>query len=224
MQNLFSTFDASREIIFSFNWIGVFYFIFFIDRYFFGKSQLMELLNWVRGILVLEIKLTFGEKGQGGICLFFLGIFFFIASRNLGGLLPYLFTPSRHISYALFLSIPIWLGSQVWGWLTNFNKIALHLVPSSTPSLLIPFLVLIERLRSVIRPLTLAIRLVANIVAGHLLLCLLGGRFSPTSPLTVSLVIILLSLELGVALIQAYVFILLSSLYREEVRVNPSEH
>jgi len=100
-----------------------------------------------------------------------------------------------------------------------------HLVPVGTPGFLIPIIVIIETVRRVIRPATLAIRLAANIVAGHLLLTLLGSQ-APSLPvinlvlLIVGLIILLL-LEVAVACIQSYVFTILSSLYLNElVRVS----
>jgi F-type H+-transporting ATPase subunit a len=95
------------------------------------------------------------------------------------------------------------------------------LVPLGTPSGLIPFIVLIETIRNVIRPGTLAVRLRANMIAGHLLLVLLGNqRVSCSYPL-LSLVlcvqVLLLTLERAVALIQSYVFAVLTTLYSREV-------
>jgi F-type H+-transporting ATPase subunit a len=93
-----------------------------------------------------------------------------------------------------------------------------HLVPRGTPVVLIPFIVLIESIRILIRPITLAIRLMANIVAGHLLLSLAGGglnsliRFLPLLISQTALTI----LELAVACIQGYVFIVLVALYSKE--------
>merc|ERR1719197_2251582 len=97
-----------------------------------------------------------------------------------------------------------------------------HLVPLGTPYVLIPFIVLIERVRNIIRPGTLSIRLAANMVAGHLLLTLLGSQ-GPNAQGIVLLVlvgrlILLLCLELAVACIQAYVFTILRSLYLNELR------
>jgi len=96
-----------------------------------------------------------------------------------------------------------------------------HLVPQGTPGPLIPFIVLIETIRNVIRPGTLAVRLAANIIAGHLLLTLLG-RTGPS--LSASLLaflvisqILLLILEAAVAVIQSYVFAVLRTLYAREV-------
>ena len=96
-----------------------------------------------------------------------------------------------------------------------------HLVPSGTPYALTPFIVLIELTRRIIRPLTLSVRLAANIVAGHLLLTLLSSQASnplfSISFLVVSALVLLSVLESAVAVIQAYVFSILSSLYVNEV-------
>lgn len=95
-----------------------------------------------------------------------------------------------------------------------------HLVPEGTPQALSPFMVLIEAMRRCIRPLTLAVRLAANLIAGHLLLALLtsgGTKARFTTVLVVLVVFSLCVLETAVAVIQAYVFSILSSLYYEEV-------
>jgi F-type H+-transporting ATPase subunit a len=84
-----------------------------------------------------------------------------------------------------------------------------------------PFIVLIETIRNVIRPGTLAVRLSANIIAGHLLLTLLGNTGNSLSTIFISLLILvqllLLILESAVAIIQAYVFTILSTLYSREI-------
>ena len=99
-----------------------------------------------------------------------------------------------------------------------------HLVPLRTPGPLLPFIVLVELVSSLIRPLTLAVRLAANIVAGHLLLVLLSsiilvkgsGFYVLVLPLLV-LILVLSVLESAVSVIQAYVFTALQSLYLSEV-------
>jgi F-type H+-transporting ATPase subunit a len=102
-----------------------------------------------------------------------------------------------------------------------------HLVPQSTPPILMPFMVIIETVRNLIRPLTLAVRLTANIIAGHLLITLLGNQIADNSiVLSGSILLItqitLLILESAVALIQSYVFTVLACLYSSEVNyVNP---
>lgn len=96
-----------------------------------------------------------------------------------------------------------------------------HLVPSGTPAGLMPVIVLIERIRTVIRPATLAVRLGANIVAGHLLLALIGGLGPKVGLVGQGAIIVgvatLLVLECAVACIQAYVFTILGALYLSEV-------
>ena len=98
-----------------------------------------------------------------------------------------------------------------------------------TPLGLIPFLVVVERLRNVIRPMTLAIRLAANMTAGHLLMSLLGSSCRILDNkvyfiLMAMVIVVLLVLEISVAVIQAYVFILLSSLYSVESLANLDNH
>jgi F-type H+-transporting ATPase subunit a len=94
-------------------------------------------------------------------------------------------------------------------------------VPQGTPSVLIPFIVIIETIRNVIRPGTLAIRLSANIIAGHLLLTLLGNTGNSLSSSLLAILILtqllLLSLESAVAIIQSYVFTILRTLYSREI-------
>merc|ERR1711972_55168 len=102
-----------------------------------------------------------------------------------------------------------------------FNNFFAHLVPKGTPGFLIPVIVIIETVSNIIRPLTLSIRLAANIVAGHLLLTLLGSQISNVSFTTFLLLFfslyLLLLLEVAVACIQSYVFIILNSLYLNEL-------
>lgn len=94
-------------------------------------------------------------------------------------------------------------------------------MPQSTPGALIPFIVVIETIRNIIRPGTLAVRLIANIVAGHLLITLLGNQTANAANfILIGLLItqiLLLVLECAVAIIQSYVFAVLSTLYASEV-------
>ena len=95
-----------------------------------------------------------------------------------------------------------------------------HLVPQRTPGPLIVFIVIIETVSNIIRPLTLAVRLSANIIAGHLLITLLGNQTAISYNFTLLTLLItqilLLTLESAVAIIQSYVFAVLSSLYSSE--------
>lgn len=136
-------------------------------------------------------------------------------------LFPYIFTSTRHLILNLTLAFPLWLSLILFGWIEKTNSIFIHLVPQGTPMVLIPFMVLIESIRNIIRPVTLIIRLTANIIAGHLLLTLLGNLgsslFIVFIPILLFIQILLLTLEGAVAIIQSYVFSVLLTLYYREV-------
>jgi len=98
-----------------------------------------------------------------------------------------------------------------------------HLVPVGTPAALIPFMVLIELVRTVIRPLTLSVRLAANMIAGHLLIVLLRRQGQGATPPAIILLMValgcLVSLEVAVSFIQSYVFRVLRTLYFSELSI-----
>lgn len=157
-----------------------------------------------------------------GSTMFFVSLFSLILYNNFLGLLPYVFTRSSHIVITLALSLPLWVTLIVKGWINHTQHIFAHLVPQGTPPVLIPFIVLIETIRNIIRPGTLAVRLAANIIAGHLLLTLLGNTGPTiTSSIVLSILIfsqiLLLTLESAVAIIQSYVFAVLRTLYTREI-------
>jgi len=103
----------------------------------------------------------------------------------------------------------------------DLGRFLAHLVPVGTPYILIPFMVLIEFIRNIIRPITLSVRLAANLVAGHLLITLIRAPAVSTSYSVLIVLILalylLIVLESAVAFIQAYVFRILRTLYLREV-------
>lgn len=137
------------------------------------------------------------------------------------GLFPYIFTRTSHLTLTLSLALPLWLRFIIYGWINHTQHIFAHLVPQGTPAVLIPFIVCIETIRNVIRPGTLAVRLTANIIAGHLLITLLGNTGPSITIWLINLLIIvqiaLLVLESAVSIIQSYVFAVLRTLYSREV-------
>lgn len=115
------------------------------------------------------------------------------------------------------------MGTVVIGFRNKPKASLAHFLPQGTPTPLIPMLVIIETISLFIQPLALAVRLTANITAGHLLIHLIGSAalallsISITlSCLTFVILLLLTILELAVAIIQAYVFTLLVSLYLQE--------
>nr|WBK03011.1 ATP synthase F0 subunit 6 [Yoda sp. d ASH-2021] len=150
-------------------------------------------------------------------------LFIILISTNLLGLIPHSFTPTSHLSITLSIALPLWLSVTILGFRNNFSQRLSHLLPQGTPSLLIPLLVWIEVLSLFAQPLALALRLAANLTAGHLLIYLLAAAswaLTPIMPLVGSLtaiiLVLLFILEIAVACIQAYVFVALASFYLQQ--------
>jgi len=221
--NLFSVFDPASSIFhYSVNWISAFIFIIVVTPTFWVIPYKISLLiNLITKKLFNEFKTLLGPSSLRGRTIIFIALFIFILANNFLGLFPYVFTASRHITLTLTLSFPLWIRFILYGWANNTKHIFAHLVPQRTPGPLIPFMVLIESISNIIRPLTLAVRLMANMVAGHLLITLLGNQTAArSSVLLASLLatqITLLTLESAVAVIQSYVFAVLTTLYASEI-------
>jgi len=171
--------------------------------------------------IVEELCAVFGVFVLPGTIFIFISLLIFIFFSNFLGLIPYIFTSTSHFSMTLSLSLPLWIGRMILSILYQYNNLLAHLVPSGTPSFLMPVIVIIETVRNIIRPATLAIRLAANMVAGHLLLTLLGSQGPLLGILALAILfvglILLLLLEVAVACIQSYVFTILRSLYLGEL-------
>lgn len=220
--NLFSSFDPSTNFNLSLNWVSSLIGILIIPPIFWLIPSRLSIL-WINIIITLhkEYKILIRNFNIKGRTLIFISLFSFILFNNFLGLFPYIFTRTRHLILTLALALPLWLRFIIFGWINNTTHILAHLVPQGTPPVLIPFMVCIETIRNIIRPGTLAVRLSANIIAGHLLITLLGntGPRIPTILIRVLIIvqILLLVLESAVAIIQSYVFAVLRTLYSREV-------
>lgn len=221
--NLFSIFDPSTKLIFNFslNWFSIILFTLLIPNLFWLIPNNINLIYYkLLNNLFNEFKIIIKKKNNN-FNLLFISLFIFILINNFIGLFPYIFTRTRHLSINLILALPLWFRLIIYGWLNLTNHIFTHLVPQGTPNILIPFIVLIESIRRIIRPITLTIRLTANIIAGHLLLTLLGNMGPKLIilfiPFLLIVQIILLRLESAVSIIQAYVFSILITLYSREI-------
>jgi len=221
--NLFSVFDPSSSIFnLSLNWISTFLGILIIPSiYWLIPSRFHIFWNTILLTLHKEFKTLLGPIGHNGSSFIFISLFSIILFNNFIGLFPYIFTRTSHLTLTLTLALPLWLCFIIYGWLNHTQHIFAHLVPQGTPAILIPFIVCIETIRNIIRPGTLAVRLRANIIAGHLLITLLGNTGPSLSYVLIILLIIgqiaLLVLESAVAIIQSYVFAVLRTLYSREV-------
>nr|YP_009643380.1 ATP synthase F0 subunit 6 [Pyrrhopeplus posthumus]APO08797.1 ATP synthase F0 subunit 6 [Pyrrhopeplus posthumus] len=220
MTNLFSTFDPATSKTLSMNWMSIVLVILLIPmNYWIMPNKIMIIKNNLIKTLTQEFKLLLGVNSKG-FTLLSISLLLYILINNLMGLLPYIFTGSSHMTFTLTLALPMWLALMLYGWINHMNHMFAHLVPTGTPGLLMPFMVIIETLSNLIRPGALAVRLMANMIAGHLLMSLLGNN---TTNMNMSLIfifsiqIMLMMFEMAVAMIQAYVFSILMTLYTSEL-------
>jgi len=224
MSNMFSIFDpaVSHSRGLGLNWAAILRAVFLPSGFWVFNSKGAAGVTKVLTGVAAEVKLRTFKGVPNAAPLVLLSLFSFVLLNNFLGLLPYVFTPSRHPAFTCALSLSTWLGYFVYRRMANPSRFFSHLVPLGTPRVLIPFMVLIELVSSLMRPLTLSIRLAANIIAGHLLLVLASGPGASAGAAGLSVImtglVALVGLELGVSFIQRYVFMSLSSLYVGELK------
>ncbi len=172
--------------------------------------------------LMVLVARNIGAAGQVYFPFLFT-LFIFLLMSNLLGMVPYTFTTTSHIVVTLFLSFTFFIGTNLAGVL----RLKLHyfglFLPSNSPVLISPFLLLVELISYFARVASLAIRLFANMMAGHSLLKILIGFVYAIflsdvvgliwGWLPFLLVFLITFLEVGVAFVQAYVFTTLLCIY-----------
>nr|YP_010956957.1 ATP synthase F0 subunit 6 [Argentina striata]WMY90128.1 ATP synthase F0 subunit 6 [Argentina striata] len=186
------------------------------------NNRLITLQAWFINRFTQQLLLPLNLAGHKWATML-TSLMLFLITLNMLGLLPYTFTPTTQLSLNLGLAVPLWLATVVIGMRNQPTAALGHLLPEGTPTLLIPVLIIIETISLFIRPLALGVRLTANLTAGHLLIQLIATAafvllpIMPTVAILTSTVLFLLTLlEVAVAMIQAYVFVLLLSLYLQE--------
>nr|ADN21059.1 ATP synthase F0 subunit 6 [Denariusa bandata]ADN21257.1 ATP synthase F0 subunit 6 [Denariusa bandata]ADN21261.1 ATP synthase F0 subunit 6 [Denariusa bandata]ADN21263.1 ATP synthase F0 subunit 6 [Denariusa bandata]ADN21265.1 ATP synthase F0 subunit 6 [Denariusa bandata] len=186
------------------------------------NNRLLALQGWFLNRFTLQIFQTINLGGHKWAALL-TALMLFLITINMLGLLPYTFTPTTQLSMNMAFALPLWLATVIIGMRNQPTHALGHLLPEGSPTPLIPILVVIETISLLIRPLALGVRLTANLTAGHLLIQLISSAafvllpIMPTvATLTSILLLMLTILEVAVAMIQAYVFVLLLSLYLQE--------
>nr|AKA98015.1 ATPase subunit 6 [Veniliornis callonotus]ATD83144.1 ATPase subunit 6 [Veniliornis callonotus] len=185
-------------------------------------NRMTTLQSWCINLITKQLMTPLNKNGHKW-ALILTSLMTLLLSINLLGLLPYTFTPTTQLSMNMALAFPLWLATLLTG-LRNQPSASLgHLLPEGTPTPLIPALILIETTSLLIRPLALGVRLTANLTAGHLLIQLISTASTALlsimpaiSVLTTIILLLLTILEVAVAMIQAYVYVLLLSLYLQE--------
>nr|AAQ03273.1 ATP synthase subunit 6 [Eretmobrycon scleroparius]AAQ03281.1 ATP synthase subunit 6 [Eretmobrycon terrabensis]AAQ03355.1 ATPase synthase subunit 6 [Eretmobrycon emperador]AAQ03275.1 ATP synthase subunit 6 [Eretmobrycon scleroparius]AAQ03277.1 ATP synthase subunit 6 [Eretmobrycon scleroparius] len=186
------------------------------------NNRLITLQGWFINRFAQQLLLPINPGGHKW-ALMLTSLMIFLLSLNMLGLLPYTFTPTTQLSLNMGIAVPFWLATVIIGMRNQPTAALGHLLPEGTPVPLIPVLIIIETISLFIRPLALGVRLTANLTAGHLLIQLIATAVITLLPLmtTVALItavvlFLLTLLEVAVAMIQAYVFVLLVSLYLQE--------
>nr|AAQ03580.1 ATP synthase subunit 6 [Cyphocharax magdalenae]AAQ03582.1 ATP synthase subunit 6 [Cyphocharax magdalenae]AAQ03586.1 ATP synthase subunit 6 [Cyphocharax magdalenae]AAQ03588.1 ATP synthase subunit 6 [Cyphocharax magdalenae]AAQ03590.1 ATP synthase subunit 6 [Cyphocharax magdalenae] len=186
------------------------------------NNRLITLQSWFINRFTQQLLLPLNPSGHKW-ALILTSLMIFLLSLNMLGLLPYTFTPTTQLSLNMGLAVPFWLATVIIGMRNQPTAALGHLLPEGTPVPLIPVLIIIETISLFIRPLALGVRLTANLTAGHLLIQLIATAAFVLLPmmttvaiLTATVLFLLTLLEVAVAMIQAYVFVLLLSLYLQE--------
>nr|ATA66373.1 ATP synthase F0 subunit 6 [Oscarella balibaloi] len=198
--------------------ITVFWLLFKGERIIPTRWQLV--IELIHSVIRTMVRDNLGKEGAKYFP-FVLCLFIFIVLLNVFGLFPYVFTPTVHIIVTFGLSLSILIGVTIIG-LFNFRTNFMSLfMPGGAPLALAPFLVLIETISYMSRAISLGVRLAANLSAGHLLFAILSGftfdmltnGLALLSIFPMLIMIFITLLEMAVAIIQAYVFCLLTTIY-----------
>nr|YP_003204698.1 ATP synthase F0 subunit 6 [Oxymeris dimidiata]ACF04831.1 ATP synthase F0 subunit 6 [Oxymeris dimidiata] len=225
--DIFSSFDDNNQVfmslyvlMWSFTLLTV---VFFSSSYWVMLPRWSSITSIFKTTVSSQIFRSYGLN-MGGFMNVISGLFLFIIVMNLCGLIPYVFSPTSHLAVSFSLGLPLWLSLIVSGVAFNPSSVVAGLLPMGAPAPLNPFLVIIETVSILVRPITLSVRLTANMSAGHIVLTLIGN-YLMTSFFVSSVFSMLLLLmiqifytifELGICLIQAYIFCLLITLYSDE--------
>ena len=179
-----------------------------------GKIQLIAEIFY--NFIAKMISDTAGSKAKPYFPFIF-SLFMFVLMCNMVGMLPYSFTVTSHIIVTLIMATFIFLAITVIGFLKHGFKYLKIFVPSGVPTVLLPLITIIEIISYLSRPVSLSVRLFANMMAGHTMLKVFGGFVISLGILggwlPLSFSVALTGLEILVAFLQAYVFAILTCIY-----------
>ena len=179
-----------------------------------NKIQLLSELSYT--FVSKMISDTAGSKAKPYFAFIF-SLFMFVLFCNMFGMIPYTFTVTSHIIVTFVLAAFIFIGVTIVGFIKHgFGYLKLF-VPSGVPIVLLPLIVVIEIISYLSRPVSLSVRLFANMMAGHTMMKVFGGFVISLGIvggwLPLSFSVALTGLEILVAFLQAYVFAILTCIY-----------
>ena len=178
------------------------------------KIQLLTELSYT--LVSKMISDTAGSKAKPYFPFVF-SLFMFVLFCNMLGMLPYSFTVTSHIIVTFALAAVIFLGVTIIGFVNHGIGYLKLFIPSGVPLFLLPLIIIIEIISYLSRPVSLSVRLFANMMAGHTMLKVFGGFVISLGIiggwLPLSFTVALTGLEILIAFLQAYVFAILTCIY-----------
>nr|YP_002995757.1 ATP synthase F0 subunit 6 [Lineus viridis]ACO40316.1 ATP synthase F0 subunit 6 [Lineus viridis] len=227
LMDIFSSFDEQNGNFFDIGlpvWLGgVFVLFLFFSCYWWGSSRFDCFVDLIKSFSNEQVL-----RGRGKLMGGFRGVLscllVFLLVLNFSGLIPYVFSSTSHLIVTFCLSSVFWLGLLLSSIFFDLGSFLAVLLPVGAPSVLNPFLVLVESVSLLVRPITLSVRLAANMGAGHIVLCLLGSYLSSGFFCYSTFSVFVMGamgafyflFEVGICLIQCYIFFLLINLYADE--------
>lgn len=178
-------------------------------------NRWQSLVEMSYGFIANMMKDTVGVQGRKYFPFVF-SLFLFILTCNLMGMLPYSFTVTSHIIVTFALAATVFIGVTAVGFIRHGLGYLKMFLPSGAPLALAPLMIVIELISYLSRPVSLSVRLVANMMAGHIMLKVLGGFVISMGVFGILPFIFLIALtgfEIFVAFIQAYIFTILTCVY-----------
>jgi len=224
--SFFGFFDISITNATFYTFLALSFFSFFLLlgswNLFLVPLKFQSLIELVYQFIFDMIKDQASLKGQQFFPLFFL-TFGFVLLCNLLGLTPYAFTPTSHIALTFMIAFSFFIGLTLLGFLRQGSNFFQLFIPSGVPVAILPLMICIEIMSYCIRPVSLSVRLFANMLAGHTLLHIVAG-FGVNllkinfffGLLPIILLLAITTLEFGIAFLQAYVFVILLSIYLKD--------
>nr|CAC28073.1 ATP synthase A chain subunit 6 [Schizolachnus pineti] len=216
MMNMFNIFDPSTMIMnLELNWLSTLMILMLMPNFMWIMPNRNKIIfNKMFNMLNNEMLMLYKKNNFKSPSFMFISLFMFIFLNNFMSLFPYIFSSSSHMIFSMTLALPFWMFFILMSSFKNTKNMIAHLIPINTPLLLTPLMTIIETMSMFIRPISLSIRLTANMIAGHLLMTLLN--YNSIMIIILMMQMFMMMFEMCVALIQSYVFSILSSLYSSE--------
>lgn len=185
-------------------------------------GRLQSLAEMAYEFVANTVRSSAGHEGMKFFPLIF-SLFTFVLTANLIGMIPGTFTVTSHIIVTFTMALIVIFTVIIYGFMKNGTHFLHLFVPSGVPGWLLPLIIIIEVISFLSRPVTLGLRLFANMLGGHIAmkvfggfvasLLAAGGAYALIAPLPLAAIVALTALEFLVAFLQAYVFAVLASIY-----------